>query len=201
MLFASRQQHQNNGTQRPGATQITLNRCPFLAPLATLTEEAQQRTQIDLATLRERTRWLAENSDFRDRIMAIFDSALERGEQPPLDVDQRLYDGFFDAQDKQNLQMIRSMKPEQLAGVELNTQDNRLPELLFRYRARNYPATLDQNELQRWQQFCRQRLTEPSNGQLSITEFAEKLEGLAQQYQDNTRMQLLKSLYDYAQGL
>ncbi len=98
--------------------------------------------------------------------------------------------------------MIRSMKPEQLAGVELNTQDNRLPELLFRYRARNYPATLDQNELQRWQQFCRQRLTEPSNGQLSITEFAEKLEGLAQQYQDNKhRMQLLKSLYDYAQGL
>ena len=203
LLFASRQQHETNGTQRPGATQITLNRCPFLAPLATLTAEAQQRTQIDLTTLNERTQWLVQNSDFRDRIMTIFDnSAEDRSEKPALDVDQRLYDGFFDAQDKQNLQMIRSMKPEQLAGVELNTQDNRLPELLFRYRARNYPATLDQNELQRWQQFCRQRLTEPSNGQLSITEFAEKLEGLAQQYQDNKhRMQLLKSLYDYAQGL
>jgi exodeoxyribonuclease I len=33
-----------------------------------------------------------------------------------------------------------------------------LPELLFRYRARNFPQTLSAIEQQQWQAFCRQRL-------------------------------------------
>ncbi|MDO8332361.1 MAG: exodeoxyribonuclease I, partial [Pseudomonas sp.] len=42
--------------------------------------------------------------------------------------------------------------------------DARLPELLFRYRARNFPHTLTLDEAERWQLFCKQRLTDPQFG-------------------------------------
>jgi exodeoxyribonuclease-1 len=42
--------------------------------------------------------------------------------------------------------------------------DPRLPELLFRYRARNFPETLTGEERQRWYGFCQQRLSEPQWG-------------------------------------
>jgi exodeoxyribonuclease-1 len=38
-------------------------------------------------------------------------------------------------------------------------RDARYPELLFRYRARNWPDTLDADERERWRQFCHGRLT------------------------------------------
>src|SRR3546814_11358957 len=38
-------------------------------------------------------------------------------------------------------------------------RDPRYPELLFRYRARNWPETLDADEHMRWQNFRQARLT------------------------------------------
>jgi len=48
-------------------------------------------------------------------------------------------------------------------STELGTQtwsfdDKRLPEMLFRYRARNYPETLNEDELAQWMEHCRDRL-------------------------------------------
>jgi len=40
----------------------------------------------------------------------------------------------------------------------------RLPELLFRYRARNWPQTLDADERARWDAYRRQRLCEDRGG-------------------------------------
>ena len=42
--------------------------------------------------------------------------------------------------------------------------DERLPELLFRYRARNFPDTLSSEEQQRWRIFCQKRLSAPEWG-------------------------------------
>ncbi|GMT40688.1 MAG: hypothetical protein IEMM0001_1423 [bacterium] len=42
--------------------------------------------------------------------------------------------------------------------------DERLPELLFRYRARNWPETLSAEEVQRWEHFCRHRLRDADGG-------------------------------------
>ena len=49
--------------------------------------------------------------------------------------------------------------PEKLANTPFSFKDKRLPEMLFRYRARNYPDTLNAEETQRWQTFCVKRLT------------------------------------------
>lgn len=42
--------------------------------------------------------------------------------------------------------------------------DERLPELLFRYRARNWPETLSVEEAQRWEKFRRHRIQDADRG-------------------------------------
>jgi exodeoxyribonuclease-1 len=42
--------------------------------------------------------------------------------------------------------------------------DPRLPEMVFRYRARNWPKTLNEEERQRWDEYRRERLLEEEGG-------------------------------------
>ena len=79
--------------------------------------------------------------------------------------------------------------------------DERLPELLFRYRARNFPHTLDAQEVERWHVFCQQRLSDPAMG-APIT-----LEGFMQAADELSRsatpaqLKLLAEWQRYAQAL
>jgi exodeoxyribonuclease-1 len=52
----------------------------------------------------------------------------------------------------------------QLVREQWPFDDERLPELLFRYRARNFPETLSDEENARWTLFCQQRLTDAQWG-------------------------------------
>jgi exodeoxyribonuclease-1 len=54
--------------------------------------------------------------------------------------------------------------PAHLAQESWPFDDERLPELLFRYRARNFPDTLNPEEQGRWRLFCQQRLSSPQWG-------------------------------------
>jgi exodeoxyribonuclease-1 len=74
--------------------------------------------------------------------------------------------------DKPTMTKIRSLSPEQLATTSFKFTDKRLTEMLFRYRARNYPYTLNVEEQQRWQMFCLNRLNDPSAGITFASYFA-----------------------------
>ncbi len=61
----------------------------------------------------------------------------------PDDPDLMLYSGgFFSEQDKRVMEQLRAQTPEALATGSFVFEDSRLPEMLFRYRARNYPGSL-----------------------------------------------------------
>ena len=59
---------------------------------------------------------------------------------------------------------IRSQTPAQLAKAHINFNDARLDDMLFRYRARNFPETLNPAEQQEWHGFCAKRLTGETPG-------------------------------------
>lgn len=199
-LYASKQQRQQQQLPRLGLQLINLSRCPFLAPLKTLSTEAATAAHLDLQSVHQRAELLLQQPQLRDQLLAVYEQ--QRSFSAPDDVDQQLYQGFFSQQDRNNMAMIRDANPEQLAGLKLNTDDTRLPELLFRYRARNFPATLSDHELTRWRQFCQQRLLDPPTGMLSAEDFMLRLEQLAETQQGSShKMRLLKSLYDYAASL
>ena len=72
--------------------------------------------------------------------------------------------------------------------------------MLFRYRARNFPHTLRPDEQQRWQAYCRWRLTDPAGGaSVVLDDYLAQLRALA----DTSPAQpdLLVDLVDYGRGL
>ena len=98
---------------------------------------------------------------WKDKVQAIY--AREDFAQSE-DPEQQLYDGFIGDRDRRLCEQVRVADPAQLAQQQWPFDDERLPELLFRYRARNFPDTLSSPEQERWQLFCQQRLSAPEWG-------------------------------------
>lgn len=141
---------------------VHVNRCPVLAPLAVLRVQDQQRLGLDMSLYQTRAELLASQQDiWKDKLDYIYS-----GEEfaPCEDPEQQLYDGFLGERDRRLCEQVRTLDPAQLGRGQWMFDDQRLPELLFRYRARNFPETLEAHEQQRWRAFCAQRLSDPRMG-------------------------------------
>ena len=145
-----------------GLKLIHVNRCPVVAPMKVLRAQDQARLQLDMSEYQARAARLIEAAQvWQDKLAIIYAS---EDFTPSEDPEQQLYDGFLGERDRQLCERVRLSDPEQLGKDEWPFDEPRLPELLFRYRARNFPNTLSVPEQQRWQIFCQQRLSDPAKG-------------------------------------
>ncbi len=127
-----------------------------------LRSEDQQRLQLDMAGYQARATQLSESREvWQDKLSVLYGKEDFAASEDP---EQQLYDGFIGDRDRRLCEQVRQAEPEQLARDAWPFDDARLPELLFRYRARNFPDTLSSEEQQRWQDFCQQRLSDPERG-------------------------------------
>ncbi|KPF48351.1 exonuclease I [beta proteobacterium AAP121] len=120
------------------------------------------------------------------------------------DVDEDLYGGFVGNDDRRTLQRLRALSPEKLASQRVAFNDARLDELLFRYRARNFPQTLNDEEQQRWEEHRAERLHHGRGGGLTLEAYFERIDQLAEAADtagDERAQGLLEALYDYAEGI
>ncbi len=120
------------------------------------------------------------------------------------DVDEDLYGGFVGNDDRRTLQRLRELNAAQLAAKRVAFSDGRLEELLFRYRARNFPDSLSDEEQQRWEEHRAERLHEGRGGALTLTAYFERIDTLAEAADtsgDERAQELLAALYDYAEGI
>jgi exodeoxyribonuclease-1 len=128
-----------------------------VAPLSVLREQDRQRLQLDWAQCQRNAEALkAAQALWQDKLAAVY---REEAFAASGDPEQQLYDGFIGDRDRRLCEQVRRAEPEALASQDWPFDDARLPELLFRYRARNFPDSLSPAERQRWQEFCRQRLS------------------------------------------
>jgi exodeoxyribonuclease-1 len=100
------------------------------------------------------------------------------GTAEPHDVDEALYDGFISDADRRRLDTLRAGTPAELAAHTPSFDDPRLEELLFRYRARNWPETLNPSEQARWAVHRAARLEVGTPGWLNATAWWASLEKL-----------------------
>jgi exodeoxyribonuclease-1 len=114
------------------------------------------------------------------------------------DPDLEIYSGgFFSEHDKKLMTKIRYMSAEQLAVSEFNFTDHRLSEMLFRYRARNYPQTLNDEERQRWNMFCVNRVTDRQAGYgIVLDDYFRRLGDL--RCDGNANTEIIDALHTYA---
>ncbi|MNF89808.1 Exodeoxyribonuclease I [compost metagenome] len=178
---------------------IHINKCPVVAPLAVLRPEDQQRLGLDMPLYQQRALRLSDAQEvWRDKVLATYAKEDFAQSQDP---EQQLYDGFIGDRDRRLCEQVRSVDPAQLAQEPWPFDDERLPELLFRYRARNFPDTLSIEEQERWRMFCQKRLSDPEwgapNTLESFVEAAAQLSVTALPLQQK----VLNEWQDYVQAL
>ncbi|NHI00497.1 exodeoxyribonuclease I [Oceanimonas sp. MB9] len=173
---------------------VHINKCPVLAKAAALGEQRADELGIDRAQCRKSLDLLRKHPEIREKVEAIYHQ--EAGFEGDDDVDTALYSGFFGDADKAAMALVRNSRPEALAELPLQFSDARLPELLFRYRARNYPHTLNEQEWQRWRLHCQDRLSAEAEP------YMHRLEQLVLDHQDDEpRLALLQAVARYVQSL
>ncbi len=146
-----------DGVERIALKEIHLNKAPVLSPLATLTDEAASEWQIDKTNALAFAQMLMADTQLENKIQSIYKANQFTAETDP---DGMLYEGFITANDRQCCDRVLQTAPEYLNDLSKCFQDKRLPELLFRYRARNWPETLNVAEKQRWQSYRQERLND-----------------------------------------
>lgn len=174
---------------------VHINKCPVLAPANTLRPEDAERLGIDRQHCLANLALLRQHAEIREKVVALYAEAEPF--TPSQDVDAQLYNGFFSDADRAAMNIIQQTAPANLPALDLTFNDDRITQLLFRYRARNFPGTLDDREQQRWLQHRREALNSER-----IESFLLELESLANLHDgDNEKMAQLKALYDYAREL
>ncbi len=153
------------GEARIPLKMVSLNHAPVVVPLNTLTPRAREEWDLEEGREQRHLRQLLDAPELEAKIRQVFS---EQPFESVSDPDQNLYGGFISNHDRRLCEQVLRMSPEQLHDFHPAFEDRKLTELLFRYRARNWPETLDKGEKQRWEEYRRQRLTEPGGGS-SIT--------------------------------
>ena len=190
-----------DGVERPALKQLFINKCPIIAPTSTLTGEAAKRLNIDLMTCkRHRQTLLAARKVIQQKLSKIF---APQEYEPVTDPDLMIYaGGFFSEKDKALMNAIHNTAPEELSTQTWRFDDQRLPEMLFRYRARNYPETLTADEQAQWLEHCRARLIEGEAGHLNFNGFYAEIEQLrAEMELDEQKRRLLKEVATFGREL
>lgn len=119
----------------------------------------------------------------------------------PNDVDQDLYNGFVGPADRRRLTQLRGLSPVELAVDSTGFDDMRLPELVFRWRARNWPDSLTAEEQDRWQQRCAAALIEGEGGARTAEQMFAEIDALSETVEDEQAEEILGALYDYAESI
>ncbi|PXX73931.1 Exodeoxyribonuclease I subunit C [Pseudomonas sp. LAMO17WK12:I10] len=178
---------------------IHINRCPVVAPLNVLRGEDQQRLQLDMAEYKARALRLSDAQEvWRDKLAAIYAS---EDFAPSVDPEQQLYDGFIGDRDRRLCEQVRNAEPLHLGQEQWPFDDERLPELLFRYRARNFPETLNGEEQERWKSFCQQRLCDPQWGAPNTLESFNRAAAELRVSATTIQRQVLDEWQDYSRSL
>jgi len=190
------------GVSRLPIKTVHINKSPIvIGNLKTLSAERAAHFGVDVALALQHAETAAKGGASMAGLWPDVFARPKPAEAP--DVDEDLYGGFVGNEDRRTLQRLLGLSPQVLADKHPAFEDERLGELLFRYRARNFRDTLTDAEQARWQQHCSQRLHQGQGGSLSLQAYFELIDRLGEALpeDDERGQEILGALYDYAEHI
>ena len=185
------------GVARLPIKSIHLNKSPMVGcNLKVLSSAVTARWGMDLPAQLQRA---VQARDLPD-MSGIWPEVFDRPQAPAPDVDEDLYGGFIGNSDRRRLNELRTLLPAQLAHAHPAFDDPRLPELLFRYRARNFPDGLTGKEAAQWEAHRAERLFDGAGGARTVEQLFEAIDHLSETV-DERGEAILGALYDYAESI
>jgi exodeoxyribonuclease I len=156
-IFTAASELPDDVTRIPLKT-VHVNKCPVLAPINVLRAQDRERLNIDLDKCYSHRDQILADQGLAHKVAEVFSQQYNAETSDP---DLMLYSGgFFSPHDRSQMNKIRVAPVATLTGIQPKFQDQRLPEMWFRYRARNYPQCLNKSESQAWYEHCRAVLNE-----------------------------------------
>jgi exodeoxyribonuclease-1 len=188
------------GVERIPLRTVRTNRAPALAPLSVLQGVDHARLQLDVERCLAHRDTLRNADGLLDKLRRVFQRAAER--PPAEDPELALYGSFLPDADKPLLTRVRATPPALLGQTPFPFRDTRYPELLFRYRARNWPETLDGDETARWEAFRHARLTRHTalTG-LTLDDYFARIDALRHDPLAQDKLPLLDQLQAWGESL
>ncbi|RYZ95230.1 MAG: exodeoxyribonuclease I [Moraxellaceae bacterium] len=193
------------GVTRIALKEVHLNKTPMLLTPAMLDTDTAARLGIDRQACEQHWRQFVnltvhERQDLQQKLHELYS---EQGFAAKTDPEQMLYEGFFDDHDRRLMAWVRNASPSELGSKPREFHDGRLDELLFRYRARNFPESLSATEQAHWRGLTRSRLTDPLSGSgLVYSGLMDRINHLlVLESTDARSRKLLSSLATYANEL
>jgi len=202
-MFVKQEALEEGVTRLPIKT-IHVNKSPIvIGNLKTLSPAMAECWGLDLAQGLRHAELLAREGQLLAGLWGeVFQRPAAAG---PVDVDEDLYGGFLSPDDRRLLNRLRGLDAaalaERVAQGKAAFQDARLAELLFRYRARNFPASLSDAEQAQWQAHCAARLHAGAGGAQTLAQFFERIDALGESAEDERSEAILGALYDYAEQI
>ncbi|MFT4861874.1 MAG: exodeoxyribonuclease-1 [Pseudohongiellaceae bacterium] len=144
------------GVKRIPLKTVHINKCPIITSMAVLSDEQAEKFELNKSQCLKNWQVLLANPSVWRKVSEVFKEEFGDKEQDP---DFAIYSGgFFSESDKSLMKTIRQTTAKDLARIDMPFRDKRLKEMLFRYRARNFPQTLSTEESQAWEKFRLARL-------------------------------------------
>ena len=159
---------ESSGLGKYGLFLLSPNRCPAVAPIATLSEARAE--ELGVSVRKAQANYMVYREDWESSMAAVRlilkKAFAEKNRQmrerfmtlPP---EERLYQGFIPSSDKDRETMLHRMERTNPANVKnLRFSDERLNGMLLTYIGRNLPETLAEGELAEWKNYCDERIQE-----------------------------------------
>ena len=141
----------------PVVKELCFNRCPAVAPLGVLDKaDGWKKIDLDQKIVDENLTVLLKHPEFAEKMREEVENKPEF--PPAIDPEAALYDGFLNDRDRIRCEAVRNANANQLADFNPDFIDERLPELLLHYKAKNFPQTLTAEESKKWQEYRHARL-------------------------------------------
>lgn len=154
------------GLEKYGLFLLSPNRCPAVAPIATLSEERAK--ELGVSAQKAQANYQAYRKDWGTSISAIKcilkkalseRNRLMRDRFRNLPPEERLYEGFIPDSDRElekELHLVEESSPLEVRDFRFS--DERLNGMLFTYIGRNLPETMTDDELAEWKRLCDERI-------------------------------------------
>ena len=184
IIFADAKTRQSENYQRLPVKELSYNKCPAVAPVGVLDATSQKRLAIDMAQIQAHIGILEKNKAFAGAVREAFE--MREPFAPSTDVEAQLYDGFIDNKDKPRISAVRVATANELADFHPQFIDERLPELLFRYKARSFPSSLSEAEATKWEIYRTNKL------KTQLPQYIEQLKKLAAYSKDTYLLEELQ---------
>lgn len=141
----------------PIVKELCYNKCPVVAPLGVLDKNGGwEKIGLDKETVEKNLQSLLAHPEFAEQMREEYEN---RPEFPPAEEPEgAIYDGFLNDADRVKVAVVRNAEPSKLVDLNLEFDDERLPDLLLHYKGRNFPETLSESEMKQYEDYRKNRL-------------------------------------------